>query len=112
MTGFPQKVRDIITLRAGGCCERCGFAAPAYQHHHRRPRGMGGSSADDTNRASNALCVCVSCHSEIEANREAAISFGWLVRQGLDPADTPVLLSGSWVLLDDFGYTTPVGESV
>jgi hypothetical protein len=112
MTGFPQKVRDIITLRAGGCCERCGFAAPAYQHHHRRPRGMGGSSADDTNRASNALCVCIKCHAEIEANREQAFDYGWLVRQGHDPVDTPVLLSGSWVLLDDFGYTTPVGESV
>jgi 5-methylcytosine-specific restriction enzyme A len=111
MTGFPRKVRDIIAARAGGACERCGLAAPAYQHHHRRPRGMGGSSADDTNRASNALCVCVPCHTDIESNREDALKYGWIVRQGCEPVNTSVLLSGRWVLLDDFGYVTPVEET-
>lgn len=103
MTGFSKSVRDTITDRAYGSCERCGLAAPAYQIHHRRPRGMGGSSREDTNTAANALFTCVACHSEIEANRAAALMYGWLVRQGHDPADVPVMVRGVWVMLDDQG---------
>jgi hypothetical protein len=104
VTGFPKSVRELITTRANGACERCGMAAPAYQIHHRRPRGMGGSTSSDTNRASNGLWVCVSCHSDIEANREDALRFGWLVRQGQSPADVKVLRRGTWVQLADDGW--------
>jgi 5-methylcytosine-specific restriction protein A len=108
MTGFPKKVRDLVIARANGTCERCGFAAPAYQIHHRRPRGAGGSKAVDTNCASNALCVCISCHSAIEANRVESSQFGWLVRQGQSPGAARVFCRGAWVLLDDHGYVIPV----
>ena len=107
MTGFKKQVRDLVISRADGTCERCGFAAPAYQIHHRRPRGMGGSTGVGTNRASNALCVCVSCHSAIEANRSDAFKHGWLVLQGQNPCEVRVLRLNTWVLLDDFGYITP-----
>lgn len=105
MTGFSRRVRDQIMARANGACERCGITAQAYQLHHRRPRGMGGSSADDTNQASNGLCVCVTCHSEIEANREESLRFGWLVRQGQAPDAVKVLRKGTWVVLNDEGGT-------
>lgn len=104
MTGFSKRTKELVFLRAGGACERCGMAAPAYQHHHRRPRGMGGSTADDTNRASNALCVCVSCHTDIESNREDALKYGWIVRQGANPAAVKVLRRGTWVQLSDDGW--------
>ena len=80
------------------------MSAPAYQLHHRRPRGMGGSTAAETNRASNGLCVCVSCHSDIEANREDALKYGWLVRQGQNPMEVSVLRKGMWVRLADDGW--------
>ena len=96
MTGFPKPVRELVTRRANGSCERCGMAAQAYQHHHRRPRGMGGSTAPDTNTASNSLFVCIPCHNEIEANREEALRYGWLVRQGQDPETVTVLRRGVW----------------
>jgi 5-methylcytosine-specific restriction protein A len=107
VSGFPKDVRDIVIARANGTCERCGFAAPAYQIHHRRPRGAGGSTAADTNTASNALCVCISCHGAIEANRSDALEHGWLVRQGQNPCGIRVLRLNTWVTLDDFGYVTP-----
>ena len=104
MTGFSKLVRDQIMCRSQGICERCG-AAPAVQIHHRRPRGMGGSSAADTNRASNGLAVCVSCHTDIEANRGDSLKYGFLVRQGQNPAEIGVLRMGEWVLLrDDDGF--------
>jgi len=107
MTGFPLRVREQITRRANGACERCGMAAPAYQHHHRRPRGMGGSSAEDTNVASNALNFCVSCHTEVEANRTDGLRYGWLVRQGCKPEQVPVLRKGEWVFLRNDGGVEP-----
>ena len=103
MTGFSPKVREQITRRADGLCERCGNPALVVQHHHRRPRGAGGSKASDTNVASNALVACVPCHSWIEANRDEALHWGWLVRQGHPPAEVPVWIGWRWVLLKDDG---------
>jgi 5-methylcytosine-specific restriction enzyme A len=58
MTGFDPATRNVILGRAGFvgpwvCCERCGDWNATVQCHHRRPRGMGGSRAADTNLASN-----------------------------------------------------------
>ena len=103
MTGFPKRVRDIIAKRSQAMCERCGVSS-AVQYHHRRPRGMGGSTSPDTNVASNALALCVACHNQIESNRDEALQMGWLVLQGATPAHMPVLRRGDWVwLLDDGG---------
>lgn len=109
MTGFSKQVRDIITRRAQGICERCGCAAPAYQLHHRRPRSMGGSKRADTNQPSNGLYVCVACHCAIESDRELSLENGWLVRQGQAPADIPVMRHGSSVYLSDDGTINQKG---
>jgi len=81
------------------------------QYHHRRPRGMGGSKAADTNTASNCALLCGFCHAHVEKQRQASLWAGWLVRQGENPAQTPLFLDRRWVFLDDFGYVTPVEES-
>ncbi len=101
MTGFPKPVRDLIRARSGGHCEVCGHQA--VQVHHRRPRGMGGSTAADTNTAANALDLCVSCHLWIEGYRAEAYRMGWLVRQHHSPSVAPVLWRGEWRWLDDEG---------
>lgn len=106
MTGFPPKVRKIVVERSGGYCEGCAYHR-ADQIHHRRPRGMGGSSAADTNTASNALALCYGCHEGVESRRQAAEIYGWLVPQGFSPRDRPVLRRGDWVLLDDDGAVIP-----
>jgi 5-methylcytosine-specific restriction protein A len=113
LTGFPQRVLDQLQLRSNGRCERCGVPCAVFQAHHRRPRGMGGSTAADTNVASNALLVCVTCHADIEANRSDGLRYGWLVRQGCDPGTVPVLRRGEWVLLGDKGeYTATPYQAV
>lgn len=105
------KVKIVVRERAGGCCELCGrHPGPDYSYHHRRPRGMGGSSAADTNQPQNLLFVCGSgttgCHGLIEASRLDSYDFGWLVRQGHDPLDIPVVLAGARrrYLTADGGY--------
>lgn len=112
MNGFSRAVREIVTERAQNHCECCGVGRPE-QLHHRRARGMGGSSADDTNTPANALAVDARCHALIESQRALALDRGWLVRQGQDPAEVPVLRHGSdWVLLREDGgvFVPPKGR--
>jgi hypothetical protein len=111
VTGFPKKVRDLIFTRAQDFCEICGFDRPE-QAHHRRARGAGGSRRPDTNQASNGLAISGACHQMVESRRTLAYERGWLVRQGHNPTQVPVLRYGSeWVLLDNTGNTTPCNET-
>lgn len=96
-TGPSQDVRNLVIARASGRCERCGSASGwiGHQVHHRKPRGLGGSSSPDINLPSNLLLLCAGCHEEIERlDREVAYGKGWLVHREHDPAMQPVLLFG------------------
>ena len=64
---------------------------------------MGGSSAADTNRASNIVRLCSGDHVWVERHRTEALELGLLVRQGADPAAVPVVLTYGRVFLDDAG---------
>jgi 5-methylcytosine-specific restriction protein A len=102
-TGFPLKVRVLIIERAQGMCERCGEAKPGMQVHHRRPRGMGGSRREDTNRASNGLYLCADCHAWVESYRTEARLHGLLLTQSEYPPDRFVQRRGDVVRLTDDG---------
>lgn len=107
--GFPAKVKAIVESRSGGGCEldQCGRADV---YHHRRPRGLGGSSLSWVNRPANALHVADACHLRIEANRTRSYVNGWLVSLHGDKmsTDVPVLYRGQWVLLRDDGSVKPL----
>ncbi len=103
-TGFPLAVMDLIVDRSGGLCE-VGVACDGWTHanylmsgppHHRRARGMGGTSDPDglANSAANGLAACVACHSWIEAHPDGARVAGWMLRFGQDPVAVPVLYRG------------------
>lgn len=99
-----HELRADLLTRCLGLCEFCGLPLNAdWQAHHRRPRAMGGSRLADTNTIVNLLAVHPACHVRIESQRENSLRDGHLVRQGQDPATTPVLIRGGLVLL------TPVG---
>ncbi len=102
----------LVLARSNGVCEVCGQAR-APNVHHRRPRGMGGTS-----RAIESpgwlLHVCgqgntSGCHGRIESSREAAREAGWLLTDRQTPQDTPARLWFGFVLLDDEGDYTPAG---
>lgn len=77
------------------------------QLHHRRPRARGGSRRDDTNLASNALCLCPRCHDWVESHRLVAMDNGWVIpnnrRPPINPASVPVLWRGEERWLDEQG---------
>ena len=96
MTAIPGKLRKYIHERDEGRCQRCGrfIGSGPRSVHHRRPRGMGGSKYANT--AANLLLLCGTgtsaggCHAWVEGSRTRAEKYGFLVRQGHDPAAKPV----------------------
>lgn len=109
-TGPSAAVRALVIAREDGCCARCGLRGgdhvwPPHQIHHRRPRGMGGTSRKDTNSPAALLYLCASCHARTESRRAEALDRGLLVRQTQDPAAVPVLYRSVWVLLRPDGTT-------
>ena len=99
---FTPEVIAVIDGRSMGVCEVCGNARIA-EHHHRRPRGSGGTRRADAALASNGLGVCRTCHRLIHANGNLANVMGWLVRQNTHPAAESVVIRGIRMYLDDDG---------
>jgi 5-methylcytosine-specific restriction endonuclease McrA len=100
---FSDKTREAVYERAAGRCERCGGTGSVWHFHHRRPRGMGGTSRADSGNTANALLLHPSCHEWVERNRAAAYDMGYLVDQQSDPCGTRVKLWDGWVILTDTG---------
>lgn len=94
---IPADVKNLIELRDGGMCLRCG--KPAHDIH----RGMGGSKHEKINHPCNLVSLCRPCHSHIEANPDYSRANGWKL-SGVDvdaPETVPVVgVHGVWWLLD------------
>ena len=72
---------------------------------------MGGTSDPATNSPANLLSLCDQCHAWVESERLTALRFGYLVNQGHDPAQVPVLVRPAaigWVLLTHEGNYQPI----
>ena len=110
MTNIPGKLRALVRERDGGRCQRCArfIGSGARSMHDRRPRGMGGSKYANT--AANLILVCgtgtsAGCHSIIEGSRTQAERYGFLVRQGHDPATKPVFrYLRTWAIPTEDGW--------
>lgn len=104
--GVSDKVKAIVRERDRERCVRCGAhctdGVPGldWSLHHRRPKGMGGSTAWDTHLPANLIVLCGSgttgCHGWVTAQPALAKAEGWLVSQYADPATTPLTRRG-WV---------------
>lgn len=100
-TGPSTRTKQLVADRAGDCCEICGLAlhdgrtwTEPHSFHHRRPRGAGGSRDAATNTPANLMLLCGSgitgCHGRVERDRSSAYVYGWLVHQGVNPAEVSV----------------------
>ena len=85
MTGPDLATRQLVVDRDMRRCVRCG--EPGQQIHHRKPRGMGGTSDPAINSPANLVLLCLACHAYIESHRADAYESGWLVRRWQDPAE-------------------------
>lgn len=106
---------ELVWIRDNGSCARCcrGLSRPdrgrSWSVHHRRPRGVGGTSLAWVNLPANLVLLCGSgvtgCHGWVESHRGEAIELGWLVsRLGyLLAEDIPVQYHDGLYRLDDDG---------
>jgi 5-methylcytosine-specific restriction enzyme A len=97
--------------RDEGRCRRCG--RPATDVHHRRPKGMGGTSDLYIRLGlANLVCLCRQCHDYIHAHPEEGYRTGFLVHSWDDPADVSLMLkSGThYVRLRSDGEFETVGN--
>ena len=59
----------------GGTCEEIGCKAPrgdfrGLMFHHKKHKGMGGSSNPEVHSSSNVVRICAACHSKAHGIRE------------------------------------------
>jgi 5-methylcytosine-specific restriction protein A len=109
-TGPDLATTQLVLARAGGCDEitgepLLGVRGRDWDIHHRRPRRMGGDPRPDTNRAPNLLVILRRTHDDLESHRADALTHGWLLHAGDDPAAVAVLLhhGSRWAYLTDDG---------
>ena len=104
MTRIPTGHRAAVLQRCEGLCERCArwLANIPADLHHRRPRGMGGTSDPDIHQPANMLALCRVCHRWVEDNRTVALEQGWLISQHdtRPPYEIPVYVHGGWYLVN------------
>jgi hypothetical protein len=112
-----EVLRDLLYERSHGYCEVSGrlLDPETFDAHHRRIRGMGGTSRPDRDALWNLLAVDPGTHNaaragerSIHGSREWSGPCGYLLSQEQDPLLEPILLMGQrWVLL---GETTEYVE--
>lgn len=90
--------KKLVNERDGGLCVRCG--SEATDIHHRTPRGMGGSSDEETNYGlAGLVSLCRSCHDWVHANPAESYDNGLLLHSWETPARQPVSLVNDTLLL-------------
>jgi hypothetical protein len=111
-----NEIRGRLWERCGGLCEVSGLALDpdTFDAHHRRNKGMGGTSRDDRDAIYNLLALDPQVHNggvnSVHGRRQWSEDRGYLVPKTLDyPGSWPVLLRGRWlVLLGSNGRYCPV----
>jgi len=93
-------------VRDSGRCLLC-RATDGLDVHHRRARGMGGTSRPAHLRRSNLVTLCRRCHDRVEAHPEVARALGYRLDRHQDPEETAVwassVLGAGWTHLWDDG---------
>jgi len=103
-TGFDRRTIAVILDRDGHACASCGSVGNVVAHH-RRNRGMGGSTDAETNSVRNGLALCWACNGLAEHHAhyaQEARERGIKLRHG-DPLTTPVRYADGvlWLLRMD-----------
>lgn len=98
-TDPPARTVRLVRDRDDWRCARCGFRDTSKSWsclttHHRRNRGMGGSTWPGINLPSNLLTLCGSgttgCHGWVTDHPREARELGLSVSMHADPASVPV----------------------
>jgi hypothetical protein len=113
-------LREALWTRSGGRCEVSGkpLDIDTFDAHHRRNKGMGGTSRPDTDTLPNLLALDPIVHNggpgSVHADRPRSEAYGWLVPKLSTDAlhmRRALLYTGGgwqWCLLAENGERWPV----
>ncbi len=113
-TGPSQYVRLALCERSGGWCEMrlsgcTGKATEAAHRIGRKAGGRHGEALTESNRLSNLIHSCATCHRWTHDNPALAQDLGLMLREYQDPSLEPVAYQNAgWVVLDDEAGLWPV----
>jgi hypothetical protein len=107
-----RESRPIVWARCGGRCEVSGqpITEQQFEAHHRRNKGMGGTSRPDAHAPWNLLALHPVVHNggpqSVHGRRTWSEERGYLVeKHHAAPQHRPVLLYGRrWVLLREGAF--------
>jgi 5-methylcytosine-specific restriction endonuclease McrA len=86
-----SKARKLVLARDCEKCLRC--LGEATDVHHRKPKGMGGTSDPEVAFGlANLVSLCRECHNGIHGAPAQSYLSGYLVHSWDDPASTPLLV--------------------
>jgi hypothetical protein len=101
-----KQIRKVLWERSDGFCEVSGLPLDfdTFDAHHRRKKGMGGTSRLDTDSLPNLLALDPGVHNHgprsVHALSTLSLQAGWLLHQDADPAKAPVMYrKREWVVL-------------
>lgn len=84
-----ETARKAALERDEYLCRRC--LRPATDVHHRRVKGMGGTSDEEIRFGlANLLSACRECHHHVHMNPAESYESGWLVHSWDNPEDVPL----------------------
>jgi hypothetical protein len=117
-------LRELLWTRCAGLCEVSGrrLDFDTFDLHHRRNKGMGGTSRLDTDTPPNLLALDPQVHNggngSVHAGRRRSEEYGWLIpKLSAEPLHmVPALLrtpaGWRWFLLAEDGQRWPISGSV
>jgi hypothetical protein len=116
-----KMLRELLWQRCGGRCEVSGkpLDFETFDAHHRRNKGMGGTSRSDTDLLSNLLALDPVVHNggsgSVHADRPRSEVLGWLIPKlspyapRMVPACVYSVGGWRWCLLGEDGDRLPLG---
>lgn len=128
MSTITMSVRRTVLARDLYRCQRCGkflgvgqnsLPSATYSLQHRLARKMGGrhgAMVEVVDGPANLVTLCGhattrhGCHTWAESRATEANEQGYVLREGQDPATSPLLTYHGWVLLDTEGGVSVTGQ--
>ena len=105
---IPRGTRELLAVRDGSACLRCGLAGTEV--HHRRSRRVRDAHV---HCACNCVTLCSPCHRAVHQAPYSARGDGWIVSMhDPEPGELPLRGYGGWVRLTCLGTVThlPAGQ--
>lgn len=104
-------VKRVVRERDGHQCRKCRQRGSNLDVHHRKLKQMGGSDAVTEFGLANLVALCRECHGVVHGLPDMAVELGLIVPQHEEPAEVPIRVGRTPILLDYQGKAKRGGDT-